>query len=263
MSKPKRITGTREWATHTANLDLGCEHDCLYCYAKTAAVRYKRATVDSWKTPVMRKVFPVVSKTPGTLMFPSSHDITDLNVDRCIAFLTRVLETEKNVLIVSKPRQGVVAKLIKALEPYKSKVLFRFTIGSPRADVLKFWEPGAPTFTDRLSSLRLAHDQGWKTSVSCEPMLDIPEQMEDLICMVAPYVTDAVWLGLMNKNKARLALNGHREAIPESQRILGAWSPNVVKAFYEKHKNSPIIKWKDSIKAIVGIASNAEAGLDQ
>ena len=27
-------TGTREWAASNVNIQDGCEHDCLYCYAK-------------------------------------------------------------------------------------------------------------------------------------------------------------------------------------------------------------------------------------
>jgi len=38
----KRRTGTREWSQHSANLFLGCEHDCRYCYARCSALRFGR-----------------------------------------------------------------------------------------------------------------------------------------------------------------------------------------------------------------------------
>ena len=40
-------TGTQEWAASNVNIQDGCEHDCRYCYAKTMAIRFKRATPTS------------------------------------------------------------------------------------------------------------------------------------------------------------------------------------------------------------------------
>lgn len=262
--KQERISGTKEWAAFTANLDLGCEHDCKYCYAKTAAMRYKRTTVDGWKEPRANAKFPKVPYKDGTLMFPSSHDITDRNVDRAIEFLLNTLEKRScKILIVTKPHLTVIRKLMTALEKYKDRILFRFTIGSPDERVLKFWEPGAPSYGERVACLRIAHTQGWKTSVSCEPTLDFPEKMEELIAELAPFVTDAIWIGLMNNSVTRLTMNGHKEDIPALDKLVMAWTQSVVKAFYEKHKDNPKVKWKDSIKAIVGLPSNAQAGMDQ
>jgi len=45
ISRPP--TGTQEWAASNVNIQDGCEHDCLYCYAKIMAIRYKRATTIS------------------------------------------------------------------------------------------------------------------------------------------------------------------------------------------------------------------------
>ena len=48
-------TGTQEWAASNVNIQDGCEHDCRYCYAKTMAIRFKRATPISWKRPRLRQ----------------------------------------------------------------------------------------------------------------------------------------------------------------------------------------------------------------
>ena len=262
--KEERISGTKEWASFTANLDLGCAADCKYCYAKAAAVRYKRCTPDGWKEPKASAKFPHVPMRDGTLMFPSSHDITDRNVDRAIEFLLSILEKRQcKILIVTKPHLTVIRKLMAALKGYKKRILFRFTIGSPDERVLKFWEPGAPTYAERVACLSLAHSQGWQTSVSCEPTLDFPLQMEKIINDLAQFVTDAIWIGMMNKSDSRLKLNGHPEALDAHGKLAAAWTNEMVKEFYEEHKNNPVVKWKDSVKAIVGLPSNAQAGMDQ
>ena len=38
------VKGTLEWACRTFNICLGCKHDCWYCYAKSIAIRFGRAT---------------------------------------------------------------------------------------------------------------------------------------------------------------------------------------------------------------------------
>jgi DNA repair photolyase len=45
--------GTKEWADKTVNCCTGCSHDCLYCYAKGMAVRFKQVlpgqNMELWK----------------------------------------------------------------------------------------------------------------------------------------------------------------------------------------------------------------------
>jgi DNA repair photolyase len=47
MSKNKAIN-TWQWATKTINCCTGCSHDCLYCYAKSMAIRFKQVTAAQW-----------------------------------------------------------------------------------------------------------------------------------------------------------------------------------------------------------------------
>ncbi len=77
MSKKKSIN-TWQWATTTVNCCTGCSHDCLYCYAKSMAVRFKQLTAAEWPLERIREhdVNRKHKKYPGRVMFPSSHDIT-------------------------------------------------------------------------------------------------------------------------------------------------------------------------------------------
>jgi len=40
--------GTQEWAAKTVNCCTGCSHDCLYCYAKSMAIKFKQVTPEQW-----------------------------------------------------------------------------------------------------------------------------------------------------------------------------------------------------------------------
>ena len=157
----------------------GCANDCLYCFAKAQAIRFGRETSDTWKDErpregVAEKRF---GKRRGTVMFPTSHDITEGNIEHCLGTLKGLLGAGNRVLLVSKPSPKVIADLCHGLVKtgrlldWKRNLLFRFTIGSMDLDTLRFWEPKAPTFAERLYALMWVFKNGWQTSVSMPTIL--------------------------------------------------------------------------------------------
>jgi DNA repair photolyase len=209
--KPKTVFGTREWADRSENCLNGCSHDCRYCYAKAMAVWAGRNTSQNWKNETLKPniLGKEFRKFKGKIMFPSAHDITPAHLDDCIVYLEHMLRPGNKVTIVSKPHLDCVKAICQGFAWYKDKILFRFTIGSSNSNILKFWEPNAPDFAERLESLKYAFSEGFQTSVSCEPMLD--DNIGDVIDQVSPFVTDSIWLGKMNQLSTRLSLNGEKD----------------------------------------------------
>jgi DNA repair photolyase len=208
----RTVFGTQEWAKYSENCIKGCSHDCKYCYAKANAIRMKRKTMDNWKNEEVNgdKLSKGFRNRDGKIMFPTTHDITPDHLDECIYFLGNILKPGNDVLIVSKPHLECIETMCKQLTNYKSNILFRFTIGSADSAVLRFWEPNAPDFEERLASLIYAYDMGYQTSVSCEPMLE--GNIDEHIVKVSPFVTNSIWLGKMNHPGERLAHNGSNDA---------------------------------------------------
>ena len=258
-------TGTQEWAASNVNIQDGCEHDCRYCYAKTMAIRFKRATPASWSNPRFRQhdLERGFTKRSGRIMFPTAHDITDKNIDECLTVLSRMLTAGNDLLIVSKPRLACIKRLCTELTPYKEQIVFRFSIGSTDNAVLKFWEPGAPSYKDRLACLQLAYAQDFHTSVSCEPMLD--GDIHAVIAAVRPYVTDSIWLGKINRLRQILPFNcpGDAAALSQAEALIAQQSDAAIRTIYVRYRHDSLIKWKDSIKAVVGLRRPAVAGLDE
>jgi DNA repair photolyase len=138
---------------------------------------------------------------------------------------------------------------------YKDKILFRFTIGSADSTVLKFWEPNAPDFEERLDSLKYAFDAGYQTSVSCEPMLD--DKIDQVIENVLPYVTETIWIGKPNKLNERLSMNGFkndRVTMDCAQRLIQLFSDEYILNLCTTYQDNPKIMWKDSIKKVILIS---------
>jgi len=261
----KITTGTKEWATTNVNIAYGCNHDCKYCYAKGMAIRFNRDTEENWNMmiPNIKAIEKGYGKRKGRIMFPTSHDIINLDysyvkeilvtpknfmdnkekvvvekrnlLDDSILVLKKLLKAGNEVLITTKPHYDCVKKLCRKLQGYKDQVLFRFTITSLDDEVLKEWEPNAPTFSERRQALRYAFLKGWKTSVSIEPFLD--KNPIPLILSIWTYVTDTMWVGLLNYKKTDFN------------------TKEVCKKIIEEIENLPEqirkkIRWKDSMKKI-------------
>jgi len=258
-------TGTREWAASNVNLQDGCEHDCRYCYAKTMAIRFKRANPNSWKYPRIRQhdLNRGFTKRSGRIMFPTAHDITEHNINECMTVLSRMLAAGNDLLVVSKPRLACVKRLCDELAVYRSQIVFRFSIGSTDDAVLSYWEPGAPSFKIRLACLQYAYARDFHTSVSGEPMLD--GNPDALIAAVRHYVTNSIWLGKINRLRQILPHNCPHDAevIRRGELLMATQSDASINALYRRHRHDPLIKWKDSIKAVVGLSRPAVAGLDK
>jgi DNA repair photolyase len=237
------------------------------CYGKAMSCRQGRKIKD-WKNPTLREhvLKKGFGKRKGTIMFPTTHDIHPDNIDHILEILEKMLKPGNDVLIVSKPHIQCITAICELCERYKNQILFRFTIGSTDYDTLKFWEPNAPSFNDRLTCLKYAFDYGFKTSVSCEPMLD--NKITAVIEEVEDYVTDAIWLGKANFLVERLKINGlwDDEEVKIKAKQLITWQSNEnIWKLYRKYRDYylyPKIKWKESIKKVVGLEIPTEVGLD-
>ena len=241
----KITSGTKEWADFNVNCVKGCSNDCRYCYAKMIAKRFGRKTEDSWKNMEIntKAVDKNYKKYNGQVMFPSSHDIIDDPeiLDACFTVIRKLLETDNEVLITSKPSLNVTKKIIEGFSEYKKNIQFRFTIGSKENETLSFWEPNAPSYTERKEALQYAYSQGFKTSISIEPFLDrnpIP-----MIYELEPYVSKSIWIGPMNYIKKS---DISAEDLPYYEEIRDITQKENLLDIYENLKNHKKIQFKDS-----------------
>ena len=78
----------------------------------------------------------------------------------------------------------------------KTSVLVSYSIHTDREDVRKIFEPKAPSLVERERGLRLYHEAGIETRLSCMPIL--PLNPEIYAERFAPFVTKRVWIATMN-----------------------------------------------------------------
>ena len=249
-----KTAGTGEWAYKNLNIDKGCPNNCSYCYAYRMAKRFKRnENRKEWSEPktdvkkVNKEYRKLDNKNPNLYdyMFPTSHDITPLNIENCLIVLKKVLEAGNTVLITTKPNFDCIVKLCQELEKWKDIICFRFTITSFENERLKRYESHAPLFIERSESLKWAFEKGFKTSLSLEPLLDLSPL--PIIDRLEKYVNDTIWIGIMSgKIPTELKEN---------------YTPESLKKIYEECRNEPQriinkIRFKDSFVNKVGLKRN-------
>jgi hypothetical protein len=59
-------------------------------------------------------------------------------------------------------------------------------------------------------------------------------------------------------------MNGHgdEETMERAQLLMDSLSDSYILDLYARHKRNPRIKWKDSVKKVIGIERPIESGLD-
>lgn len=262
-ARQRKVSGTREWAVAGVNCATGCPHDCRYCYARYDKV-VKKAELKANQWPLIEihpaeitRKFPLF---PGTVMFPTEHDIHPQILDACLTVLANLLAAGNRVLVVSKPHLACVREICRVFVDRKEQLLFRFTITARDDTILSLWEPGAPGYEERLAALRHAFEQGFVTSVSVEPMLEA-EHVHILVNELMPYVNHSIWLGMMNKIEERVSCDSV-EIVKDLQRIQYFQSDEMIRDIYAQLAHNKLLRWKESIKKVVGIPQAQQPGLD-
>jgi len=252
----KQKTGRAEWAEDYINIQLGCENNCRYCYAREMALRHKRINNhDDWEN-IKPYDNPKVKKFKNLVMFPTTHDITEKNIFQVKRTLRKLLDFDNKILIVSKPRFSCIKKIIDCIETYdmfghkKKNIEFRFTISSTMKSLSNFWEPGAPDPQERIECLKLCFDKKYKTSVSVEPILGGYQEAISIYNKTIPYITECIWFGKINDIKRRVYIDCQK--ITDGIKwILEKQSDTEILKLYKHFKNISLVKFKDSIMKIV------------
>ena len=246
-------SGFQDWTKSVNNVNIctGCENDCIYCYAKSMASRWKQVEPGQWPNMVVRDADIEKSQNlkDGMVGFPSSHDITPTNLDAYLTVLGKLLRAGNEVLIVSKPRLDCIKAICDASSFFKDKILFRFTIGAMDNGILKFWERKAPKYGERKQCLEYAFNNGFRTSVSMEPMLD-SANIEALINDLRPYVNDDIWIGTMNHLES-MKKGADKTLLTEIAKVEAGQSKEILTAIYDTYKDDELIKYKTDFLKII------------
>ncbi len=253
-TKVRNGFGTGEWADTNRNCRIGCSNDCAYCYARANALKDGIiANRAAW--PIEKADDVAIAKRHfklnGLVMFPTRHDTTPANIQYNLPYLTGLLAAGNEVLFVSKANLSCIQEICRQLVNFKSQLLIRVTIGSMHPLLCKFWERNAPSPQERLQALQHAHEQGFETSVSMEPMLHGVEDAVETFRAVEPFVTEKVWIGAMNSIDTRVDKSNpnFNKAVADLKKLQ---SHSELLRLHGILKDEPKVSWKESITKLLG-----------
>ncbi len=183
----------REFSSLAANLYRGCSHSCRYCFVPQT-IKMKR---DDFVTdPHPRKdILKVLEKDAlkyrgderEILLSFTSDPYQPLEMELGITRRTIEILMENDLRFTILTKGGIRATrdfdLLKSYEKCRFGTTLIFT---KQADADR-WEPNAPPLSERIEAIRLARDQGIKTWISLEPVID-PFQALELIKVLNPFV---------------------------------------------------------------------------
>lgn len=252
ISKINSKTGAGEWAGYNCNIGSGCSFGCLGCYAENMADRFNRIDIhEEWLQEKLRDVSTAnCKKYPGWIMAPTSHDLSEFYLPAFRCHLYNILLAGNGVLVVTKPRRSSIMAICSEFSSFRDQIIFRFTIGSLDNEALRVMNPFAPSLNERLWCLKYAFEQGFRTSISCEPMLMTCEEAERFYYTVEPLVTENIWFGKMS-GIGGLKKHLDPEVVRRATELMEVYKNRNILKFVETMKDLPKVEWKDSIKKVI------------
>ena len=266
MRKFTTNNGFGQWAHRMISWSNGCPNDCLYCWARANACRFKRKTPELWRYPVvdLAMVERRWGALEGTTALPGTHDITPRLLGSAIRLISNLLAERNRLLIVTKAHYLCVKAICDYFQvhPNVDCIEWRFTITTPDDGDRAYWEPGAPSIRERVYALAYAYAGGYRVSVNTEPLICNPRRVPELVGMVEPMLlrgTSSIWLGPLNRPKQRVI----RDTEGRLERLLAVWEPSEWARLYEIYGADELIRWKNGAKRILGLPHDEPIGSDR
>lgn len=234
-----------EYGDYTINHVLGCSHGCLYpCYAFMMKKRFGQVvSYEDWCTPrivgnaleILKKEVPKLKSKIKTVQLSFTTD----------PFMYGYPEIEKLSLEIIDYLNGngisctilTKGKLPEILAEKSKNNWYGITVITLNETYREKIEPGASPIKDRIKSLKMLHDAGYKTWISMEPYPTpnlIDQDLDELLEEVS--FVDKIVFGRTNYNTTVSHFHGVKEFYNEQAQK--------VKDFCELHTIECYIKNK-------------------
>ncbi len=105
-------------------------------------------------------------------------------------------DNDSEMLLVLKPSLQIMMSICEKLEVYKGRLIFVIHLNSVNTPIIKLVDPYSPYSVDRLSALKFAFENGFRTTIEAIPIYD--NAIFELIEKVKEFVTDFIHVDKMS-----------------------------------------------------------------
>ena len=157
----------------------GCEHGCIYCFAP----RYTHSDPAKWrvvrvKANIVDRLAKEIGNTEGTIGLGTVTDAYQAAEGRFrLSRMCLELIHSKGRSVFITTKSPLVLRDLDLLKDMDSTVAI--SVSNPDERFCKMTEPGAPSFEERLDTIRSLVDSGVKTCVFIAPVLSSLEGREE------------------------------------------------------------------------------------
>jgi len=208
-----------EWVL---NPYVGCEHNCLYCYAKFIN-RWRPTDYDKWGSWVEVKVNgPELVKdkyVEGTVFMSSICDAYQ-PVEKELKLTRKILENmDKRTKLSILTKSDLVLRDIDLLAQFKD-IEIGVTINSFTDKTKKILEPDSPANNVRIEALKILKKNGFKTYTFVSPIIPKLIDLESIISKTKDF-SDYYWFEFINvRGAGKQFAEILKKEFPESYEIV-------------------------------------------
>lgn len=218
------------------NQYIGCEHNCLYCYAKFIS-RWRPSNYGKWGTWLEVKTNAsglVKAKKPDGWVYMSSISDPYQPVEKKLGLTRAVLENmNKDIKLCIQTKSDLVLRDTEIFKEFKT-IEVGLTINGFSEKVKSVFEPFSASNEKRISALKTLKRKGIKTFAFISPILPKLVDLKKVIESTKNFV-DYYWFEFINlKGAGKEFSESLRRNFPDVFRILT--DPKEFPAFIENSK---------------------------
>ena len=190
---PTKIPG----ADYVINQYVGCQHACLYCYAKFMCKWYNHGKWGSWV--VVKENLPELVKRENVRgeVYMSSVSDPYQPIERKIKLTRKILENmNKKIKLRILTKSDLISRDIDLFKEFED-IEAGLTINSFDGKLKKEIEPFSPSNERRIEALKILSENGIKTYAFISPMIPNLVDVDELIKETKNFV-NFYWFEFLN-----------------------------------------------------------------
>lgn len=200
------------------NQYVGCEHACLYCYAKFIS-RWRPGSYGKWGSWVEAKVnAPELVKERRVAGWVYMSSISDpyQPVEKDLKLTRQILENlDKKTKLAIQTKSDLILRDIDLLKGFKN-IQVGLTINDFKGEAKEVFEPFSPSNEKRINALRALKKEGIGTYAFVSPIIPGLINLRKVIRQTKKY-TDSYWFEFINARGAgREFMDVLKKDFPES-----------------------------------------------
>lgn len=215
---------------------LKCPFDCRYCFVDDLEGDQEKNAIY-----LSDEQIEIIKDLPEDISLVMLGCDTEFFQNKKISLeiLNKLIEGKKDISVITK--MSLDENFIKELKEISDKLadngnFFSFSISLPCFESSKFWEPKAPSPSDRIETLKKAWKNGIKTLVAIRPLLpsDSLEELKNIVDLTSDFCS-GYYSGPLYLKDLSLIANVPREDLLIEE-VEPVWMPSN-NIFYKVEKN--------------------------